>query len=315
MFRAAIVLLSASAVTAQSVMTDRHEVLAARLSATHSVSLEAARKIVADTTASFAEPHRQLAAAEFGYDCANAPPNWSTLDASYSVCASGIQQSPINFPVQAATGSALTTSKSNPVASFLFPKASTYTASISHGAPVYTCSTAGNCGYILWGGLQYQLIQAHFHAPSEHQINGLAYAMDVHMVHQHAASGKYLVYGVVFDGAAASDSTATKMLDTMWAYMPFTAKNPGATSSMTLDLTAFTNSSSGYFTYQGSFTTPPCTEGVTWIQQATPVSAKQSQVDTFFNYIGGFPGNARPPQPLNPATPPAVPRTIGYYVD
>jgi carbonic anhydrase len=65
---------------------------------------------------------------------------------------------------------------------------------------------------------------------------------------------------------------------------------------------------SGFYQYNGSLTTPPCTEGVKWFIQATPVPVQQSQVEYFRTYIGGFPGNARDTQPLNA-------RRIAYYVD
>ena len=64
----------------------------------------------------------------------------------------------------------------------------------------------------------------------------------------------------------------------------------------------------GHYDYSGSLTTPPCTEGVQWVVQATPVSVKQSQIDAFWNYLGGYPGNARNIQSLNG-------RTITFNVD
>ena len=64
----------------------------------------------------------------------------------------------------------------------------------------------------------------------------------------------------------------------------------------------------GYFHYNGSLTTPPCTEGLDWFVMAESQSIPQSLVNAFWNHIGGYPGNARPVQDIND-------RTIVYALD
>jgi len=243
-------------------------------------------------------------ATTFTYQGDTGPALWATLKPSYSVCATGVEQSPINIDAL-NKGYSLTTSEQNPVKDFISTVSSaTYDVTQSHHAPLFTCHTTGRCGSVNWNGVSFKLVQVHFHTPSEHTINGVKYGMALHFVHQSTA-GAYLVFGVVFDGkvpeTSSTDSSTT--LASMFTHM---ASTTGTTTA--IDLGNFVVEDSGHYDYDGSFTTPPCTEGVQWIVQATPVSVKQSQIDAFWDHIGGYPGNARNTQPLSG-------RTIAFNVD
>jgi carbonic anhydrase len=300
-------------------MAEKQEALIQRLSMKLGVSAETVATIVKDTTATNVETRRQLSGLEWSYDCTTAPAMWgsmSSLDGltSYATCSTGKQQSPIDIPA-AQYGYYKTGSKKMPLGKIVTTVSKmTYSVTMSHGAPKYTCNVPNQCGYAIYNNLQYYLVQMHFHAPSEHTLNGVAYGMAVHLVHQNPTTLQYLVVGIVFDGSAATASPATKMLDSMWAYMSSSAWTSLAPYYTNVDTSVFVNATSGSYNYAGSFTTPPCTEGVQWIVQATKVPAFQKQIDDFWAFIGGYPGNARPVQPLGPYSK-KNPRKFMFNVD
>ena len=147
-------------------------------------------------------------ATTFTYEGETGPTDWASLKSSYATCAAGTKQSPINIDAL-NKGYTLTSSASKSVKGIIttVPTA-TYGVSQSHGAPTFTCNVAGQCGFINYNNVAFNLVQAHFHTPSEHTINGVRYGMALHMVHQNAAGG-YLVFGVVFDGKVPETSSTT----------------------------------------------------------------------------------------------------------
>ena len=139
-------------------------------------------------------------------------------------------------------------------------------------------------------GGKFNLLQYHFHAPSEHALNGKLYDMEVHFVHK-AADGALAVIGVFFKEGAEN-----KALKTVWGNMPTTEgekKVAGVTISAK-DL--LPTNTSKYYHYMGSLTTPPCNEVVNWYVLENPIEASKAQVKTLADL---FTINNRPVQPLN----------------
>jgi carbonic anhydrase len=133
-------------------------------------------------------------------------------------------------------------------------------------------------------------MQFHFHAPSEEAIGGKRYAMDIHLVHQNT-SGQLAVLTVLIEQGKKDHP----LFNQLWGSLPgadetriFDKKPYSAASLLPTDLS--------YWTFMGSLTTPPCSEGVRWLVLKTPIQLSKKQIARFRKL---YPMNARPLQPLN----------------
>ncbi|HEX5226428.1 MAG TPA: carbonic anhydrase family protein [Bryobacteraceae bacterium] len=145
----------------------------------------------------------------------------------------------------------------------------------------------------------YFLQQFHFHAPSEHTLNGQQYDAELHLVHANRL-GELLVVGVLL---RVTDQAQRGIFDDIGANAPTSVKtNTVATTVNAMNLLPETQL---YYTYTGSLTTPPCTEGVRWVVMTTPVAVTSGFVQQLHTITAGFPNysgyanNNRPIQPLN----------------
>jgi len=151
---------------------------------------------------------------------------------------------------------------------------------------------------------QFNAVQLHFHAPSEHTVDDAHLPLEMHIVHTHAefASTRFSVIGVSFEvGDEENEYIASLDFENATAEgNPLTDVNLGSFLGG-LDM-------SKYWHYDGSFTTPPCTEGVKWWVLREPVKISQAQYDAFINHGWGNEnyeageGNNRIVQPLNDRT-------------
>jgi carbonic anhydrase len=135
-------------------------------------------------------------------------------------------------------------------------------------------------------GRRYELEQFHFHRPSEERINGRQFELSVHLVHRDA-EGRSAVVAVVLERGAAQP-----VVQQVWNSLPL-EKNDAAPGLGAIDLNALLPTDRRYYTYMGSFTTPPCSEGVLWMVMQQPVPASAAQIGIFARL---YPNNARPVQ-------------------
>jgi carbonic anhydrase len=137
-------------------------------------------------------------------------------------------------------------------------------------------------------GKRFDLLQFHFHTPSEHTLDGKAFPLELHLVHE-AADKSLAVIGVLM-----TEGTTNTVLGRFWDRLP---KSQGEVDSgVTIDVKdLLPRATDDYFTYSGSLTTPPCTESVRWIVLKQPSQLSKSQIATF---KAVFPMNARPTMPL-----------------
>jgi carbonic anhydrase len=138
-------------------------------------------------------------------------------------------------------------------------------------------------------GKRYVLAQFHFHAPSEHTIDGRHADMEMHLVHK-SEDGQVAVVGVMIRAGAENLAFAP-----IWDRLP-TPANKERRATATIDAASLLPKDHGHYRYLGSFTTPPCTEGVLWLVLRTPVELSRAQIDQFRAVIEG---NNRPVQPRN----------------
>jgi carbonic anhydrase len=135
-------------------------------------------------------------------------------------------------------------------------------------------------------GRRYDLMQLHFHRPSEERINGKQFDMVVHLVHKDM-DGRLAVVAVLLERGGAH-----ALVQSIWNNLPL-EKGEEVPAKSTLDLNAMLPAERSYFTYMGSLTTPPCSEGVLWMVLKNPVPISTEQIGIFARL---YPMNARPIQ-------------------
>jgi carbonic anhydrase len=138
-------------------------------------------------------------------------------------------------------------------------------------------------------GTRYELAQFHFHAPSEHTIAGKAADAELHLVHKTADGKQLAVVGVLIENGAENPAFAT-----VWENIPAEAGEAQAVAAE-VDAEAMLPAELTTYRYDGSLTTPPCTEGVEWNVMTTPIQMSEAQLAAF---TALFEGNNRPVQAL-----------------
>jgi len=220
----------------------------------------------------------QEAKPHWSYEGSEGPKQWGKLDSSYTVCSMGRTQSPIDIK-GAKKGD-------------LPPLQLDYKAVplniIDNGHTIQVNYTAGST--LTVGGKTYTLKQFHFHHPSEERVNGKDSDLVAHLVHGDA-EGHLAVVAVLLNKGAAN-----AFLDVIWKNIPAEKEKATDVPGVTLNVKDLLPADLGYFTFPGSLTTPPCSEGVTWYVLKKPSSLSAEQVEAFAKI---YPLNARPIQPTN----------------
>jgi len=215
--------------------------------------------------------------APWSYQGKTGPIDWGKLDPAYKACSQGHEQSPIDI-----RGAHLNKA--------LEPIEFHYIS-----GPV-TLENTGNTvivhvdpgSYIVAGGVRYDLQQFHFHHPSEEAVKGKLTDMVVHLVHK-SADGKIAVIAVRF---TMDRSNSNAVLAALWPHLP---KSTGETEKVVdmINPGGFLPADRGYWTYMGSLTAPPCSEGVRWFVFEDVLSVSREQLRAFMAII---PMNSRPLQ-------------------
>jgi carbonic anhydrase len=217
------------------------------------------------------------AAEHWTYSGEEGPDHWASLESDFALCAAGRQQSPVDLSGAAQRDVA------NPQMA--------YTATdgriVNNGHTIQTELRGGSS--LILDGVTYQLIQFHFHSPSEHTIGGQSFPVEIHLVHR-SDSGALAVVGVLVSGGAPNDA-----LGSLAAAMP-TKAGKEARLSAPFDPTVLLPPDRRAYRYAGSLTTPPCSEGVSWLVMANPIQASGPQIAALARVLHG---NSRPTQPGN----------------
>jgi carbonic anhydrase len=221
----------------------------------------------------YAEDH----APHWGYGGEHGPSHWGGMEAGFAECKLGKEQSPID--IENPTKAAL------PALDFKYTKGAAEIVNNGHTVQV----NLADGGVLNLDGVPYKLVQFHFHTPSEEKVHGKPYSMVVHMVHQ-SADGKLAVVAVLI-----KEGKANAALAPVFDHMPAKEGSKAAIDGG-FDVVGVLPSEMGYYKFNGSLTTPPCSEGVRWQVLKTPVEASKSQIAAFQKL---YKMNARPVQPLN----------------
>ncbi len=216
----------------------------------------------------------------WGYGKENGPDKWATLTAAYARCKNGKNQSPINLV------------SGTQVQGFepMFYYKNTGGEILNNGHTLKVIVKPGSFLRVL--GKDYQLKQFHFHRMAEHTIDGRRYPMEVHLVHE-SAQGHIVVVAIMFEDKFQEFNMLVDRLplpEQKGLKLPITGMDVDPAEMLP------PRHSRQYYAYDGSLTTPPCTENVGWIVMKTPVAASLNRI----NRIGLImKPNFRPVQPLN----------------
>lgn len=219
----------------------------------------------------------------WGYTGDKGPDNWGQLSDEWATCADGLEQSPIDLDA------ALTMED---VGEYGFTNAGTNVAIYNNGHTIQYDVEAGNMVAI--DGVDYELLQFHFHARSEHTVDGADYPMELHLVHRSTVDGSLAVLGVFIEEGAENGTLA----GALWDRIPGMAYDMVDDSAVTFDPYELIPDGM-VWRYSGSLTTPPCSEGVNWNVFMTPITLSTAQINA---YTGLYDRNYRPVQPLNDRT-------------
>ncbi|MDE2940396.1 MAG: carbonic anhydrase family protein [Chloroflexota bacterium] len=215
---------------------------------------------------------------DWGYWGAGAPNNWGSLSPDFALCAEGTQQSPIDLVdcVEDATAPEL-----------MFDYHG-YAREVNHnGTIAHVEYDSGNT--LTVGSNRYELVSMHIHVHAEHQVEGQLFPAEMHLVHR--KEGGFLgVVGQLYR-LGQSDPVVQALID---AY-----PEPGQAihTGFTLNAAESLPVDRGYYHYNGSLTTPPCTEGVDWYVLREIRTVSQEQVSRIAALHNGF--NHRPIQARN----------------
>lgn len=236
-------------------------------------------------------------------DLTRGPLSWAQIDATFEACAAGHSQTPVDVGT--------TTAAKLPVLRFHYPRVPLTVENTGHVVEVPIPADSG--ATLRVGHDTYQLVQFHFHSPSEHAVRGRYFDMEAHLVHRDAA-GRLAVVGVFLDEGARPNALVDFVIAnapleadeehevdariSAAGILPGPAANSGRVSAAIGD----------YVAYGGSLTTPPCSEGVRWMVLEQPGEVSGESVERHHELVSELPGydgygfNNRPVQPLNGRT-------------
>lgn len=232
------------------------------------------------TAAFLVNDQDELSASKIGawsYDDEGGPTRWAKLRDDYAICATGKRQSPIDIRegIKVNLEEITFDYKSRPFR--IIDTGHTVQVNVGEGLSLKI------------SGRRYELLYFNFHRPSEERVDGRAYDMVMHLVHKND-EGQFAVVAVLLEKGGENS-----LIQTLWNNLPLD-QNIEVAPVDVIDLNKILPESRAYWTYMGSLTTPPCTEGVLWmvLKQPIPVSAEQVAI---FSRL--YRNNARPLQPSN----------------
>jgi carbonic anhydrase len=225
------------------------------------------------TTLTVEQPHH------WSYQGSGGPSHWAKLDPKFGACAAK-SQSPIDIQtrdVQAAPLPPLTFNY-RPVPLRIVDNGHTIQVNYDPGSSLTV------------DGKSYELVQFHFHRPSEEAVDGKRFAMVAHLVHRDD-QGHLAVVAVPLQLGRENS-----LVETLWRNLPTAKEKEAAPTAIEINAASLLPSSLAYYAYSGSLTTPPCSEGVRWLVLKTPSSISNREAEIF---ASRYPNNARPVQRIN----------------
>jgi carbonic anhydrase len=239
--------------------------------------------------ASIAEHHD----VHWGYEGEEGPDHWADLSEDYAACRDGTEQSPIDLTdavafkdsgIQQRLGDIVLTDEQRAKVADIVDNG--HTIQVTTDLPMS----------LELGATVYELVQFHFHAPSEHTIDGVQAPLEAHFVHKSAA-GELAVLGILI-----GEGEHNEVMVPIIAALPSSPDDPRHLENLDLPMNNLRQLPRAYYRYDGSLTTPPCSEGVRWIVAADLYEISDQQMAEMVPHLHD---NFRPVQALGS-------RKIGY---
>lgn len=203
----------------------------------------------------------------FTYEGEEGPEHWAELSEEWATCGTGTEQSPVDLTAAAEASD-------EDLPDIVFDYRPSGLARFDNGHTVQAAYDPGSG--IELGGTRYELVQLHFHAHSEHTIDGQASPLELHLVHRDA-DDELAVVGVLIEEGAENPAYAS-MMDNLPTEV---TEEPVPVEGVTVDAAAMLPEDRSFFHYAGSLTTPPCSEGVSWQVMTTPIELSAEQIAAF----------------------------------
>jgi carbonic anhydrase len=213
---------------------------------------------------------------EWGYIGAQGPEHWGQLDEEHIACGVGKFQSPVDL------GKSFKTKQLHPI-EFHYQATDGTISNEGHGIEL----DFGGGSYVMIEDERFDLVQTQFRAPSEHKIEGIPFDMEVQLIHKNK-KGKVAIIAALVEEA----QTKNAGIAPLWQKLP---RKDDKFIVSSFHPKGLIPAKRDYFHYEGSLTTPPCTEGIKWYVMEETLRFSARQID---DYIGLVKFNARPVQPL-----------------
>ncbi len=214
----------------------------------------------------------------WSFEGTNGPEAWGDLKPEYTLCKTGKTQSPVN----------LKWSKPRAGGEIQLNYKPTDLKMIDNGFTLVINTEDG--GSAMLHGEPYKLTEVRFRTPSEHQISGSSLSLEVQFMHRNKKGGTAVVSAILIEGASNPE------IEKLWHAWPNIKSAEMEIANETFNPMVLLPRKTTHYAYQGSLTTPPCTEGVKWFVLNTPVEISKEQIAGFRSH---YPKNNRPVQPLN----------------
>jgi carbonic anhydrase len=227
------------------------------------------------TVSLFASAH---STAHWNYDGAEGPEHWGELSEKYTMCKQGKNQSPINL-------TDLTEAEMEPLKLQYRALSQDF---INNGHTIQV--NFGEGSILTIDNKEFELKQFHFHTPSENQIDGKNYPMEAHLVHANK-DGSLAVISVMF-----KEGKSNPYFQKLVEKLPKKAEDNNDMKEEKLNAYDMLPKNKDYYRFNGSLTTPPCSEGVRWVVMKTPVEMSKEELESFSKILKN---NNRPVQPTN----------------
>ncbi len=215
---------------------------------------------------------------KWGYWEDNGPEVWGQLSPCYCLCSEGKSQSPVN----------ITNAQKEKLPEISFNYQPTALKILNNGNGIEIQYDEGS--WIEIEGIEYKLQQFHFHSPSEHTLENKSFDMELHLVHK-SNEGTIAVIGVML-----KEGEKNEAFSPVWQNLPMNAGEIRNIPDESINVDDMLPVPRFSYRYDGSLTTPPCSEGVKWIVLTTPIEMSETQIKAFRSIIHN---NNRPIQPIN----------------
>lgn len=218
----------------------------------------------------------------WGYTGDRGPQSWGELDPKWEQCGIGKAQSPIDLPSMGDE-----------------PRSQSDKLSVDYMSIPLRIKNSGHTlevqnrtdSFLMVGSKRFDLLQFQFRSPSEHTLAGQRFPLEVQFVNK-ARDGELAILAVLLEAGDAN-----KTLEEVWRKMPKSETQDYVNhEKKLLSVSDLISLSEGYYAYEGSLTTPPCSEGVRWFVAKETQEIEQRSVDQLRNVLGGR--SNRPVQPV-----------------